>query len=62
MFRFPRAGTPNSKSNLKMVTFRVSDSLQIHDVKGLELFYPLSHSFPWMEYLVRIGWAPNLTK
>ncbi|XP_054260848.1 dipeptidyl peptidase 9 [Macrosteles quadrilineatus] len=60
-YRFPRAGTPNSKSNLKLLTFRLSDSLQITDIHNLELQYPLSHCFPWLEYMVRVGWAPNLT-
>ncbi|PSN50155.1 Dipeptidyl peptidase 8 [Blattella germanica] len=58
-FRFPRAGTPNSKSNLKMVQFRLNESMQIMDVDTLELQYPLSVMFPWMEYLVRVGWTPN---
>jgi len=25
----------------------------------MELQYPLAHMFPWMEYLVRVGWMPN---
>lgn len=25
----------------------------------MELQYPLAHMFPWMEYLVRVGWTPN---
>ncbi|KAJ1525894.1 hypothetical protein ONE63_009085 [Megalurothrips usitatus] len=58
-FRFPRAGTPNSKSTLKLVEFKVSGSLQIIDVKELEMVTPLSLLFPWMEYLVRVGWTPE---
>ncbi|XP_068086036.1 dipeptidyl peptidase 9 [Anabrus simplex] len=58
-FRFPRAGTPNSKSNLKMVQFRLTDVFTIVDVESLELQYPLAVMFPWMEYLVRVGWTPN---
>ncbi|XP_063221671.1 dipeptidyl peptidase 9 [Bacillus rossius redtenbacheri] len=58
-FRFPRAGTPNAKSNLKLVQFRLNESLQITDLITLELQYPLSVMFPWMEYLVRVGWTPN---
>jgi len=57
--RFPRAGTPNSKSNLKMVQFRLNENMQIMDVITLELQYPLSVMFPWMEYLVRAGWTPD---
>ncbi|XP_008479728.1 dipeptidyl peptidase 9-like [Diaphorina citri] len=57
--RFPRAGTPNSKSNLKLLEFYLNENLQISHVKNLELQYPLSHMFPWMEYVVRVGWAAN---
>ncbi|CAG2055064.1 unnamed protein product [Timema podura] len=52
-FRFPRAGTPNSQSNLKLVQFVLREGPQIVDVSTLELQYPLSVMFPWMEYLVR---------
>nr|CAD7449927.1 unnamed protein product [Timema bartmani] len=58
-FRFPRAGTPNSQSNLKLVQFILREGPQIVDVSTLELQYPLSVMFPWMEYLVRVGWTPN---
>ncbi|GLH11264.1 AGAP003138-PA-like protein [Gryllus bimaculatus] len=58
-FRFPRAGTPNAKSNLKIVQFRLNEALQIVDVETLELQYPLSVMFPWMEYVVRVGWTPS---
>lgn len=58
-FRFPRAGTPNAKWNLKMVQFQVNDLLQICDVVSLELGTPLPTIFPWAEYLVRVGWTPN---
>lgn len=33
--------------------------MQIMDIDTLELQYPLSVMFPWMEYLVRVGWTPN---
>lgn len=58
-FRFPRAGCANSKSNLKMIQFRLSDTRQIVDVRCLELQYSLNMLFPWMEYLVRVGWTPD---
>ncbi|XP_047119036.1 dipeptidyl peptidase 9 [Schistocerca piceifrons] len=58
-YRFPRAGTANSKSNLKMVQFKVNENHQIYDVNVLELQYPLCVLFPWMEYLVRVGWTPS---
>ncbi|XP_076293768.1 dipeptidyl peptidase 9 [Lasioglossum baleicum] len=58
-FRFPRAGTPNAKSNLKMVQFRLTETLQIVNIDILELQYPLHTMFPWMEYMVRVGWTPD---
>ncbi|KZC05886.1 PREDICTED: dipeptidyl peptidase 9 [Dufourea novaeangliae] len=58
-FRFPRAGTSNAKSNLKMVQFRLAKTLHIVDILILELQYPLHIMFPWMEYMVRVGWTPD---
>lgn len=62
LFRFPRAGTPNAKSCLKLATFRLSEGLLVRDIHCLELHSPLSQAFPWMEYIVRFGWAPNLKR
>ncbi|GJQ74394.1 hypothetical protein Trydic_g21268 [Trypoxylus dichotomus] len=56
-FRFPRAGCANSKSNLKMIEFKISDTRQIVDICMLELQFSLSVLFPWMEYMVRAGWT-----
>lgn len=58
-YRFPRAGTPNAKSTLKMVEFRLSESLRITDACIKELSVPLNYLFPYLEYIVRIGWTPN---
>lgn len=58
-YRFPRAGTPNAKSNIKLVEFRLSESLRITDVCIKEMQYPLIYTFPWLEYIVRIGWTPD---
>lgn len=58
-FRFPRAGCANSKSNLKMIQFKLNDNRQIVDVCNLELQFSLLMLFPWMEYLVRVGWTPD---
>ncbi|XP_078040146.1 dipeptidyl peptidase 9 [Augochlora pura] len=58
-FRFPRAGTPNAKSFLKMVQFYITESQEIVDIDILELQYPLHMMFPWMEYMVRVGWTPD---
>lgn len=58
-FRFPRAGCANSKSYLKMIEFKVNESRQIVDICMLELQFSLSMLFPWMEYVVRVGWTPD---
>lgn len=58
-FRFPRSGTPNARSNLKMVRFRVTALCQVVDIEILELQYPLHVMFPWMEYMVRAGWTSD---
>ena len=57
--RFPRAGTANAKSNLKMVTFQLNEKGQICQVQTLELIQPLSCLFPMAEYMARAGWTPN---
>jgi len=58
-YRFPRAGTPNAKSTLKMVEFRLSETLRVTDVCIRELQVPLPYLFPYLEYIVRIGWTPD---
>lgn len=58
-YRFPRAGTPNAKSKIKLVEFRLSETLRITDVATKELQYSLAFLFPWLEYIVRIGWTPD---
>ncbi|XP_048485836.1 dipeptidyl peptidase 9 [Plutella xylostella] len=75
-FRFPRAGTPNAKSILRMATFRLqptphheggdansSDSstgwLEVTDIRTWDLRRSLQESFPWFEYLARVGWTPD---
>lgn len=59
-FRFPRTGSNNAKSIIKMMTFRLDESSdQIVDVRQLELKTPLENCFPWLEYVVRMGWTPD---
>jgi len=41
------------------VEFQLNEEYQIINVKNMELQCPLDHMFPWMEYLVRVGWTPN---
>uniref|UniRef100_A0A0A9VTT3 Dipeptidyl peptidase 8 n=1 Tax=Lygus hesperus TaxID=30085 RepID=A0A0A9VTT3_LYGHE len=57
-YRFPRAGSPNSKSNLKMMELYVNEN-EVLRTRALEILHPLSHMFPWMEYVVRAGWTPD---
>lgn len=56
-YRFPRAGCANARSALKMVEFRLSESLRITDICIKEMQTPLNFIFPYLEYIVRIGWA-----
>lgn len=58
-YRFPRAGTPNAKSKLKLIQFTLSETLQIMDISTKDLQCPLEILFPWLEYIVRVGWLPN---
>lgn len=56
-YRFPRAGCENAKSTLKMVEFRLSETLRITDISIKELQTPLNFLFPYLEYIVRVGWT-----
>jgi dipeptidyl-peptidase 9 len=58
-FRFPRAGTPNARSELKIAQFKLNNTLQISDVKLLGLNKNLQCIFPFVEYIVRVGWTPE---
>lgn len=58
-YRFPRAGTPNAKSKLRLVEFTLSELLQITNICTRDLECPLSVTFPWLEYVVRVGWTPD---
>lgn len=57
-YRFPRAGTTNAKSKLKLVQFKVINS-QVTDICNKDLQCPLTYAFPWLEYIVKVGWTPN---
>jgi dipeptidyl-peptidase 9 len=58
-YRFPRAGQANAKSKLKLVQFRLSETLQITDICIKEMFCSLNYAFPWSEYIARLGWTPD---
>lgn len=57
-YRFPRAGSPNSKSNFKMIELVVTEN-EILRASILELGQPITQMFPWVEYIVRAGWTPD---
>nr|CAB3239881.1 dipeptidyl peptidase 8-like [Phallusia mammillata] len=58
-YRYPKAGTPNARVTLRMLEFSTDDEGQISDVVIKKLSEPLSETFPWMEYIVRINWLPS---
>lgn len=58
-FRFPRAGTPNAKSTLKMLQFQMDDTGQFLNVHILQMREPLDSICSWTEYLIRVGWTPD---
>lgn len=58
-YRFPRAGSPNAKSKLKLVQFTLSETLQIENVCIKDLQHPLTYYIPWLEYMVRVGWMSD---
>jgi dipeptidyl-peptidase 9 len=58
-FRFPRVGTANAKSSLKLVLFSLTPNDDVAEVRQLEMSATLETHFPWLEYLVRVGWTPD---
>lgn len=42
-----------------MIEFRLNENRQIVNIQNLELQFSLAMLFPWMEYLVRVGWTPD---
>ena len=52
--RFPRPGTNNAKSVLKIVTFKPGGLTFL-----LEWNFDFHEHFPWCEYIPRMGWTPN---
>ncbi|KAL5019615.1 hypothetical protein ScPMuIL_002507 [Solemya velum] len=60
-YRYPRAGTANARSTLKIVEFTIgSDGMfDGHLVERHVGDESMSAYFPWMEYIVRAGWTPD---
>jgi dipeptidyl-peptidase 9 len=58
-FRFPKVGSTNAHSVLKMASFRLGLRGEVTCIEPLELRFPLEAVFSWLEYLVRAGWTPD---
>ncbi|XP_068156351.1 dipeptidyl peptidase 9 [Drosophila tropicalis] len=58
-YRFPRTGSTNAKSKLKMVQFVLNEALQVSEIYVKDLPYSLIAVFSWLEYIVRVGWTPD---
>lgn len=58
-FRYPRADMPNATSTLRLLRFTLSASQEIIDVVHYDLMASLTTVFPWVEYLVRVGWTDD---
>ncbi|XP_071098891.1 dipeptidyl peptidase 9-like [Haliotis cracherodii] len=59
-YRYPRAGTTNARSTLKIIEFEVGeDGSLLEGAVERHMMEPLSSFCPWMEYIVRAGWTPD---
>ena len=59
-FRYPRADMPNAQSTLRLLRFSVCPrSQEITDILHYDLISSLSTVFPWVEYIVRVGWTED---
>ncbi|KAG7468007.1 hypothetical protein MATL_G00138230 [Megalops atlanticus] len=56
-FRYPRAGTKNPKSTLKMCDVTVSADGKVVSVVDKKLVQPMEVLFPGTEYITRAGWT-----
>lgn len=58
-YRFPRAGTLNARSTLRLAQFSLDGTGQIGGIQLLSLVEPLSSVCTASEYLLRAGWTPD---
>ncbi|XP_074661290.1 dipeptidyl peptidase 9-like [Tubulanus polymorphus] len=58
-YRYPRAGTTNAESVLRIVEFNLNEESQVVNVIEKRLRVELKTRLPSMEYLVRAGWTPD---
>ncbi|CAH8659698.1 unnamed protein product [Dicrocoelium dendriticum] len=58
--RYPKAGTANATSDLRVCEFELTDRGEIASIRHLALPSTLFHYLPGgFEYLVRAGWTPD---
>eukprot|EP00111_Clytia_hemisphaerica_P018750 TCONS_00055458-protein len=61
-YRYPKAGSMNAKSTLRLVQFCIKSSTNEFldgSIVEYELRNDLQELFPWAEYIVRCGWMPD---
>ncbi|KAK9722351.1 hypothetical protein K7432_002739 [Basidiobolus ranarum] len=60
-FRYPRTGTPNAMSDIQIAEFAHPNTTFEQDVSQKRLWgkASLNEMFPWMEYIIRLGWLPH---
>ncbi|CAL8081363.1 unnamed protein product [Calicophoron daubneyi] len=57
--RYPRPGSPNALSDLRICEFEVTPNGEIVNVRHRSLPRPLFEYLPGFEYLSRAGWTPD---
>ena len=59
--RYPRADMPNAVSTLRLLRFTLAPGSQdeVTDIVQYDLVTSLQTLFPWMEYIVRVGWTED---
>ncbi|XP_077968391.1 dipeptidyl peptidase 9-like [Styela clava] len=58
-YRYPRSGTKNASTQLKILEFTVTEEGMISDSVIKMLPESLESLFPWMEYIVRVEWLSS---
>jgi hypothetical protein len=59
-FRYPRAGSKNAKSDICIVVFDHTMYSTTQNTCTKRISHDLlQQKFPWMEYIVRLGWMPD---
>lgn len=63
-YRYPRAGTPNASSSLRLLELTVTFSGQTSQLTDVQVAdysmrVALFEACPWAEYLTRAGWTPD---